>query len=167
MIIDKNSWKKLKEYVDNLYWDEDRMSRDGVHFLNKLDNEIKQIEKDSKNIVYVITSNCVCNDESFDNVIAVTPSLFYARKLFNEEIESIKNDLDFNDLDAIKYETDMNLNNPDYDGRWMFEEKENEFILCQNGEYNSNHFIVSLEQRELEQELSKKNEKEVQDGTVL
>ena len=167
MIIDNNSWEKLKEYVDNLYWDEDRMSRDGVHFLNKLDNEIKQIEKDSKNIVYVITSNCVCNDESFDNVIAVTPSLSYAKKLFKEEIESIKIDLDFNDLDAIKYETDMDLNNPDYDGRWMFEEKENEFILCQNGEYNSNHFIVSLEQRELEQELSKKNEKEVQDGTVL
>ena len=167
MIIDKNSWKNLKEYVDNLYWDEDRMSRDGVHFLNKLDNEIKQIEKDSKNIVYVITSNCVCNDESFDNVIAVTSSLSYARKLFNEEIESIKNDLDFNNLDAIKYEIDMDLNNPDYEGRWMFEEKENEFILCQNGEYNSNHFIVSLEQRELEQELSKKKEKEVQDGTVL
>lgn len=167
MIIDNKSWERLKEYVDNLYWDEERMSSDGVQFLNKLDNEIKQIEKDSKNIVYVITSNCVCNDESFDNVIAVTPSLSYARKLFNEEIESIKNDLDFNDLDAIKYETDMDLNNPDYDGRWMFEEKENEFILCQNGEYNSNHFIVSLEQRELEQELRKKNEKEVQDGTVL
>lgn len=167
MIVDNNSWKKLKEYVDNLYWDEDRMSSDGVHFLNKLDNEIKQIEKNSKNIVYVITSNCVCNDESFNNVIAVTPSLSYAKKLFKEEIESIKNDLDFNDLDAIKYETDMDLNNPDYDGRWMFEEKEIEFILCQNGEYNSNHFIVSLEQRELELELSKKNEKEVQDGTVL
>lgn len=167
MIIDNNSWKKLREYVDNLYWDEDRMSRDGVHFLNKLDNEIKQIEKNSKNIVYVITSNCVCNDESFDNVIAVTPSLSYAKKLFKEEIESIKNDLDFNDLDAIKYETDMDLNNPDYDGRWMFEEKENEFVLGQNGEYNSNHFIVSLEQRELEQELTKTNEKEVQDGTVL
>lgn len=167
MIIDNNSWKKLKEYVDNLYWDEDRMSSDGVHFLNKLDNEIKQIEKNSKNIVYVITSNCVCNDESFNNVIAVTPSLSYAKKLFKEEIESIKNDLDFNNLDAIKYETDMDLNNPDYDGRWMFEEKETEFILCQNGEYNSNHFIVSLEQRELEQELSKRKEKEVQDGTVL
>lgn len=48
MIIDNNSWKKLKEYVDNLYWDEDRMSSDGVHFLNKLDNEIKQIEKNQK-----------------------------------------------------------------------------------------------------------------------
>lgn len=167
MIIDNNSWKKLKEYIDNLYWDEDRMSSDGVHFLNKLDNEIKQIEKNSKNIVYVIISNCVCNDESFDNVIAVASSLSYAKKLFKEEIESIKNDLDFNDLDAIKYETDMDLNNPDYDGRWMFEEKETEFILCQNGEYNSNHFIVSLEQRELEQELSKRKEKEVQDGTVL
>ena len=167
MIINNKSWEKLKEYVDNLYWDEDRMSSDGVHFLNKLDNEIKQIEKNSKNIVYVITSNCVCNDESFNNVIAVTPSLSYAKKLFKEEIESIKNDLDFNNLDAIKYETDMDLNNPDYDGRWMFEEKETEFILCQNGEYNSNHFIVSLEQRELEQELSKRKEKEVQDGTVL
>ena len=167
MIINNKSWEKLKEYVDNLYWDEDRMSSDGVHFLNKLDNEIKQIEKNSKNIVYVITSNCVCNDESFNNLIGVTPSLSYAKKLLKEEIESIKNDLDFNDLDAIKYETDMDLNNQDYDGRWMFEEKENEFILCQNGEYNSNHFIVSLEQRELEQELSKRKEKEVQDGTVL
>ena len=84
MIINNKSWEKLKEYVDNLYWDEDRMSRDGVHFLNKLDNEIKQIEKDSKNIVYVITSNCVCNDESFDNVIAVTPSLSYDKKLYKE-----------------------------------------------------------------------------------
>ena len=49
MIINNKSWEKLKEYVDNLYWDEDRMSSDGVHFLNKLDNEIKQIEKNSKN----------------------------------------------------------------------------------------------------------------------
>ena len=132
------------------------MSSDGVHLLNKLDNEIKQIEKKSKNIVYVITSNCVYNDESFDNVIAVTPSLSYAKKLFKEEIESIKNDLVFNDLYAIKYENNIDLNNSNYDGRWMFEEKENEFILYQNGEYNSNHFIVSLEQREAEeQELLK------------
>lgn len=117
--------------------------------------------------MYVITSNCVCNDESLDNVIVVTPSLSYAKKLYKEEIESIKNDLDFKDLDAIKYENDIDLNNPEYDGRWMFEEEENEFILYQNGEYNSNHFIVSLEQRELELELSKKKEKEVQDGTIL
>ena len=167
MIINNKSWEKLKEYVDNLYWDEDRMSSDGVHFLNKLDNVIKQIEKNSKNIVYVITSNCVYNDESFDNVIAVTTSLSYAKKLYKEEIESIKNDLVFNDLYAIKYENNIDLNNSDYDGRWILEEKENEFILYQNGEYNSNHYIVSLEQRELEQELIKKKEKEVQDGTIL
>ena len=59
MIINNKSWEKLKEYVDNLYWDEDRMSRDGVHFLNKLDNEIKQIEKNSKNIVYVMMSHLI------------------------------------------------------------------------------------------------------------
>ena len=76
--------------------------------------------------------------------------------MFKEEIESIKNDLVFNDLYAIKYENNIDLNNSNYDGRWMFEEKENEFILYQNGEYNSNHFIVSLEQREAEeQELLK------------
>ena len=64
MIINNKSWEKLKEYVDNLYWDEDRMSRDGVHFLNKLDNEMKQIEKDSKSmllrvIVYVTMSRLI------------------------------------------------------------------------------------------------------------
>lgn len=66
MIINNKSWEKLKEYVDNLYWDEDRMSRDGVHFLNKLDNEIKQIEKNSKIlcmllqvIVYVMMSHLI------------------------------------------------------------------------------------------------------------
>ena len=59
MIINNKSWEKLKEFVDNLYWDEDRMSRDGVHFLNKLDNEMKQIEKDSKNIVYVTMSRLI------------------------------------------------------------------------------------------------------------
>ena len=88
-------------------------------------------------------------------------------KFHKNQIESIKNDLNFKDLDAIKYDNDIDLNNPDYDGRWMIEEKENEFMLYQNGEYNSNHFIVSLEQRELELELSKKKEKEVQDGTIL
>ena len=89
-----------------------------------------------------------------------------------DEISKFNNILDQYEMrkeqiQKVLYENNIDLNNSDYDGRWMFEEKENEFILYQNGEYNSNHFIVSLEQRELEQELSKKKEKEVQDGTVL
>lgn len=155
MIIDKKDFNKLKEYIDNLYWDQDRMSRDGVYFLNLLDKEIKKIESKSKNNIYVITSNCICDDESFNNILGLTADLSYAKKLFNEEIESIKNDTDFNDLDVIKYDENINLNDSIYDNKWIMEETDKEFILYQNGNYNSNHFIVSLEQRELEQELNK------------
>lgn len=155
MIIDKKDFNKLKEYIDNLYWDQDRMSRDGVYFLNLLDKEIKKIESKSKNNIYVITSNCICDDESFNNILGLTTHLSYAKKLFNEEIESIKNDTDFNDLDVIKYEENINLNDSIYDNKWIMEETDKEFILYQNGNYNSNHFIVSLEQKELEQELNK------------
>lgn len=155
MIIEKKDFNKLKEYIDNLYWDQDRMSRDGVYFLNLLDKEIKKIENKSKNNIYVITSNCICDDESFNNILGLTTHLSYAKKLFNEEIESIKNDTDFNDLDVIKYNENINLNDSIYDNKWIMEETDKEFILYQNGNYNSNHFIVSLEQRELEQELNK------------
>ena len=155
MIIDKKDFNKLKEYIDNLYWDQDRMSRDGVYFLNLLDKEIKKIENKSKNNIYVITSNCICDDESFNNILGLTADLSYAKKLFNEEIECIKNDTEFNDLDVIKYEENINLNDSIYDNKWIMEETDKEFILYQNGNYNSNHFIVSLEQRELEEELNK------------
>lgn len=44
MYISNEELEKIKEYVDNLYWDRDRMSRDGRYFLNKLDNYIKKLE---------------------------------------------------------------------------------------------------------------------------
>ena len=46
MYISNEELEKIKEYVDNLYWDQDRMSRDGRYFLNKLDNEINNKSKD-------------------------------------------------------------------------------------------------------------------------
>ena len=45
MYISNEELEKIKEYVDNLYWDQDRMSRDGRYFLNKLDNYIQKICK--------------------------------------------------------------------------------------------------------------------------
>ncbi len=155
MIIDKKDFNKLKKYIDNLYWDEDRMSDDGLFFLNLLDKEIKKIECKSKNNIYVITSNCICDDESFNNILGLTTSLSYAKKLFNEEIESIKRNTDFKDLDVIEYNENINLNDSIYDNKWIIEENDKEFILYQNCNYNSNHFIVSLEQRKLEEELNK------------
>lgn len=47
MIIDKKIWKKIKENIDNLYWDEDRMSRDGIYFLKQLDNLVEKAEKEN------------------------------------------------------------------------------------------------------------------------
>ena len=49
MYISNEELEKIKEYVDNLYWDQDRMSRDGRYFLNKLDNYIKKLEKEKEN----------------------------------------------------------------------------------------------------------------------
>ena len=43
MYISNEELEKIKEYVDNLYWDRDRMSRDGRYFLNKLDNYNKKL----------------------------------------------------------------------------------------------------------------------------
>ena len=48
MYIDKKLWEKLKENIDNLYWDQDRMSRDGRYFLKQLDINVNEIENDSK-----------------------------------------------------------------------------------------------------------------------
>ena len=161
MFIEKSSWERLKKYIENLYWDEDRMSSDGVYYLNKIDNEIKTLEKSSKNIVYIITSNCINEDDDFNNIIGITTSLSYAKKLFKEEIECIKNDVDFKTLNAIDSNDNIDLNDSDYENSWIFEETEKEFFLYQNGEYNSNHFIVSIEQRELEQDLDNNRENEV------
>ena len=52
MYISNEELEKIKEYVDNLYWDQDRMSRDGRYFLNKLDNYIKKLEKEKENNIY-------------------------------------------------------------------------------------------------------------------
>ena len=63
MYISNEELEKIKEYVDNLYWDQDRMSRDGRYFLNKLDNYIQKLEKEKENNIYVITNNAVVDDE--------------------------------------------------------------------------------------------------------
>jgi len=48
MYIEKDDWLKIVQNVENLYWDEDRMSRDGLYFLKQLENTIKSIEKKQK-----------------------------------------------------------------------------------------------------------------------
>ena len=57
MYIDKKLWEKLKENIDNLYWDQDRMSRDGRYFLKQLDINVNEIENYSKREVNFIKNS--------------------------------------------------------------------------------------------------------------
>lgn len=81
MFIDKEQWEKLKENIDNLYWNQDRMSRDGVYFLKQLDINIKNIESNAKNELYVVTNNAVVDDEIDYKIAGVCSSLDNAKKI--------------------------------------------------------------------------------------
>ena len=90
MYISNEELEKIKEYVDNLYWDQDRMSRDGRYFLNKLDNYIKKLEKEKENNIYVITNNAVVDDEIDYSIYGVATDINEAKKLFNQAVKDAK-----------------------------------------------------------------------------
>lgn len=150
MIIDKEIWKKIKENIDNLYWDEDRMSRDEIYFLKQLDNLVEKAEKENNLKVYVIECHGVNNDEIFKNIVLVTPSKNYAKKVLKQEIKDIKTDYDFDQMEAIDI-TDKNidLNDAEYDEKWIYEEDEDSFSIFLNGEYNSYNCSISIEEHTL------------------
>lgn len=150
MIIDKEIWKKIKENIDNLYWDEDRMSRDGIYFLKQLDNLVEKAEKENNLKVYVIECHGVNNDEIFKNIVLVTPSKNYAKKVLKQEIKDIKTDYDFDQMDAIDItDKNINLNDIEYDEKWIYEEDEDSFSIFLNGEYNSYNCSISIEEHTL------------------
>lgn len=145
MFVDKKEWEKIKILVDNLYWDEDRMSRDGLYFLKSLDNRLKELESKNKDKVYVINSHGVYDDEEYNNLF-ITPSKEIAQKKLEESIEKLKQDIDIST--AYNY-NNIDLNNPAYDNELIFEETESSFELYLNGEYNSNHCVITLKEQEL------------------
>lgn len=102
MYISNEELEKIKEYVDNLYWDQDRMSRDGRYFLNKLDNYIKKLEKEKENNIYVITNNAVVDDEIDYSIYGVATDINEAKKIFNQAVKDAKTDSDFENLDEAE-----------------------------------------------------------------
>lgn len=150
MFISKDVWEKIKENIDNLYWDEDRMSRDGIYFLKQLDCLVEQAEKNKNSKVYVIECHGVNNDEIFKNIAMVTPSKEYAKEELKREIDDIKIDFDFDSLEAIDITNkNVNLNDIEYDEKWIYEEYEDSFLMFLNGEYNSYNCNISIEEHEL------------------
>ena len=149
MYINNEELEKIKEYVDNLYWDQDRMSRDGRYFLNKLDNYIQKLEKEKENNIYVITNNAVVDDEIDYSIYGVATDINEAKKIFNQAVKDAKTYSDFENLD------DVEENSPDFknnDGEWIYNESDNSFELWCNGEYNSNNYSIQIKKYELDKE---------------
>ena len=151
MYIDKILWEKLKENIDNLYWDQDRMSRDGRYFLKQIDSNINDIEKKSTNEVYVITNNAVVYGEIDYKIAGVCTSLDKAKEVFEKVVNEIKCDSDFEELNPIKVTEEVDLDK--IDEEWCYEESEDEFRLYLQGRYNSNNFLVQILKLDLDKEL--------------
>lgn len=147
MYISNEELEKIKEYVDNLYWDQDRMSRDGRYFLNKLDNYIQKLEKEKENNIYVITNNAVVDDEIDYSIYGVATDKSKAKEVFRQAVKDAKCDSDFDNLDAI--DINDNTKNMDQD-EWYYDETEHSFELYLNGEYNSNNFSIQLLEYDIE-----------------
>lgn len=54
MYISEENYKKLKEYIDNLYWDQDRMSSSGKYYLDALDELASSLKKKTKYMLLLI-----------------------------------------------------------------------------------------------------------------
>lgn len=155
MFIDKKLWEKLKENIDNLYWDEDRMSSDGVYFLKQIDNNVKEIERKNIKEVFVVTNNAIVDDQIDYRIAGVCTSKENAKKLFFQTVKDVKCDSDFEEINPIKITDDIDLSK--IDSEWCYEEDDYGFNLYLNGEYNSNNFSVQIERFKLDNILELDN----------
>lgn len=155
MFIDKKLWEKLKENIDNLYWDEDRMSSDGRYFLKQIDNNVKEIERNNIKEVFVVTNNAIVDDQIDYKIAGVCTSKENAKKLFFQTVKDVKCDSDFEEINPIKITDDIDLSK--VDSEWCYEEDDYGFNLYLNGEYNSNNFSVQIERFKLDNILELDN----------
>lgn len=158
MYISPEDWKDLKKSIDDLFWDNDRMSSSGRYTLNHISNLINKADKNKSDKLYVVMENDVTNDECYNTIIGVTFSKKEARTLLKNAVKELKQDIDFNNLDAKDINSDEML---DYDGEWLFDKNKDSFSLYLNGEYNSEHFEISIREVNLIYEKDKNKEKEL------
>ena len=154
MYISEENYKKLKEYIDNLYWDQDRMSSSGKYYLDTLDEFVSSFKNNNK--VYVITDNAVVDDEIINNVYGVAVSKNEANKIFNQAVKDAKCDFEFDVVNPINID-DYNHN---CDGEWIYDENEKSFEMWLEGEYNSNNINIELLELELTNNLENEKEEE-------
>ena len=151
MFIEIEDWIDLKKSIANMYWDEDRLSPDGIYFLKGIEDNIKEIEKKTKSEVYIISTNCVIDDEISNGINDVTLSLREAKEIFRELVDELKDDMDYDLLDIVNIE-DVDLNT--YEG-WVVDSGTDYFSIFYNGEYNSNNMNIYINKFDLSKDKYK------------
>lgn len=94
--------------------------------------------------VYVVTDNCVWDDEDYSQIVGIATTKELAKECFKKYVEGVKQDLDIDNLDISKNGID--------DG-YIIEESDDFFRVHLNGEYNSYHTYISLYEKELIKEV--------------
>lgn len=92
--------------------------------------------------VYVVTDNCVWDDEDYSQIVGIATTKELATECFKNYVEKVKEDLDFENLDIV--EDPMS---EDYG--YIVDDDEDYFRVYRNGEYNSYHTYISLYEKEL------------------
>ena len=90
--------------------------------------------------VYILLDSGTLDDENYLNVIAVSTDKSEIKRFMDKYIQVVKKEIDFNNLEISKDGID--------DG-YVVEEDEDRFSLYLNGEYNSFHIDISINEKEL------------------
>lgn len=145
MFIEKQDWINLKKSIDNMYWEQDRLSPDGTYFLREIEENIKEIENKTKSEVYIISTNSIVDDEISNEVNSVTLSFKEAQEIFKKLVNNLKNSMDYDSLDIVNID-DVDIS--DYEG-WVVDSGEDYFSLFYNGDYNSNNINIHINKFDL------------------
>lgn len=92
--------------------------------------------------VYVITDNCVWDDEDYSQIVGIATTKELATEYFKNYVKRVKEDLDFENLDIVKDPMSE-------DCGYVVDDEDNYFRVYKNGEYNSYHTYISLYEKEL------------------
>ena len=92
--------------------------------------------------VYVVTDNCVWDDEDYSQIVGIATTKELATECFKKYVEQVKEDLDFENLDVVK-----DPMSEDYG--YVVDDEEDYFRVYRNGEYNSYNTYISLYEKEL------------------
>lgn len=94
--------------------------------------------------IYVLLDECVWDYEPLTNIIGVTNNEEVAKNLLKDYVKRVKQEVNFDELDIMEDDGEHCHNG---NVEWLYEESEDHFSLCENGNYSKNHINVNIEVR--------------------